>query len=205
MTLFFKGLIAGLFITGGLGPMGLLCLRRSLARGFAAGIATGFGAALADACCATIGVFSINFIADALADASLVVRALCGCFFIIMGIKIFSTPPKRSQAALDLSLFSDFTSSFFLTVANPATPFAVIALITSLGMDTKILNVATVATFVTAVFIGSFTWWACLSLSAQYLRTKINDKKLALFNKICGAGLMLFGCAALISLLLVKQ
>lgn len=201
-TIITKGFISGLLITGGLGPIGLLCIRRSLQQGFKAGLATGLGAALADALYAILGFLSINLVYDYLANHTTQFKTISGISFIFIGIKILlSTNGSRTIIGKSKGFISNFSSGLLLTLANPGTLIALMALITSFGLSEIAITTKNTFLLGISVFAGSLIWWILLSVSSNYMKNKINEKTLKMFNNACGIGLIIFGAIAIISTL----
>jgi threonine/homoserine/homoserine lactone efflux protein len=93
MSFLIKGLIAGLSIAAPVGPIGLLCIRRSLAEGRAAGLLTGLGAATADAVCGAVAGFGLTAVSSALIRERFWIGAAGGVFLCYLGVRIFLSPP----------------------------------------------------------------------------------------------------------------
>lgn len=190
--MFLKGLILGFSIAAPVGPIGLLCIQRTLQRGRVAGFLSGLGAAAADACYGLVAAFGLGTVISFLLGLQFWLQLGGGLFLLGLGLKTLlarSTPagPARPDKA---GLAGDFTSILFLTLANPATILSFFAVFAGLGIDARGGNALAL---VGGVFLGSATWWLILSFLAGLFRSHLNDGRMRLLNVI--AGLCLLGLA----------
>src|SRR5262249_25510452 len=126
--LFLKGCIIGFSIAAPVGPIGVLCINRTLKAGLLAGLLSGLGAALADAFYGCIAGFGFVVVSNFLLSQQTLIRILGGLFLIYLGLKTFiSKPINKSLQDKANTLWQDFISTFFLTLTNPATILAFLA------------------------------------------------------------------------------
>jgi len=180
--LFVKALAMGFCIAAPVGAIGMLCIQRSLSRGFCSGIATGMGAACADAVYGLLGGLGVAGIVTALPMLTVVLKAAGGAFLVWMAWTIAREAPAAPAAVKDTMrapVTRDFLTTFALTLSNPLTIFSFIAAFAALGplnasQGTRVaMNWLTVAPMVTGVFAGSAVWWLILSGVTSALRTKL--------------------------------
>jgi len=189
---FAQSLLIGLSIAAPVGPIGLLVIQRTLQRGALVGLATGLGAAAADALYGSVGAFGVSWIIDALAGAR-VPLALGGAVFLMwLAWRIWRTPPAAhaAQAGPGAGLLSCFAGTFVLTLSNPATIFSFIAVFGTLGAR---LTVSSPWTMVAGVLLGSALWWLALSAAVGRLRSRFDARAMAWVNR--GSALLLAGFA----------
>jgi threonine/homoserine/homoserine lactone efflux protein len=204
--IFLQGLGIGLLVAIPVGPIGILCIRRSLTLGRMAGLLTGLGAATADMLYGCVAAFGLTFIADLLVRQSFGLKILGGLFLCYLGIKTFlekpdqaTTPPSRGSANAPekpgnhLSLYA---STVFLTLTNPATILMFAGIFAGTGLAVN-GNYAIALLLVSGVFLGSALWWLFLSFGVSLLRAKISARNLLGLNKISGLILLIFGIVAL--------
>ncbi len=200
--IFLKGLMIGLAIAAPVGPIAILTIKTTLAHGRLAGFATGAGAAFADTIYAIIGAFGVVLVSGFLNEYSAVIRIVGGIVLMIIGARIvMSKKEKQEQAktkALGSKLVKDFVTTFFLTLTNPATIIAFLAIFAALGISAT-SNFAEAAIVVAGVFAGSLLWWFILSAATSLMRARVTPEILHRINMISGAGIVLFGLAAMIS------
>lgn len=202
MFVFFKGLLIGLAIAAPVGPIGLLCIRTTLMHGRKAGLATGAGAACADAVYAVIGVFGVVIVTQFLNENIFALRLIGGLFLLYLGMTTLLKKPAVSTEptqTLDARVAKDFITTFFLTITNPATIFSFMAIFAGLGINTG-NNTISAVLLVLGVWIGSLSWWYTLSLSVSWFSKKISQEAMRKINIASGSLILLFGCAALLSL-----
>ena len=123
LAFFLKGLVVGFSLAAPVGPIGLLCIRRSLAEGRLIGLATGLGAATADATYAAVAGFGLTAVSTFLVTQKVWLGVIGGGFLCVMGTRTFLAPPAHDAARArgNGSLWSAYGSTFFLTLTNPMT------------------------------------------------------------------------------------
>ena len=201
--LFIKGFIIGFSIAAPVGPIGILCIQRTLSEGNIQGMVTGLGAASADAIYGFIAAFGLTFISNFLVEQSFWFRLIGGFFLCYLGIKAFLSKPQDPALSLgNRTILSAYGTTFFLTLTNPMTILFFAGVFAGLGLVSESIQYSSAGLMVIGVFIGSGTWWLILSGATSIFRRKINDLKLAWINKISGFVILAFGLAALISIVL---
>lgn len=206
-----KGVIIGLSIAAPLGPIGVLCVNRTLAEGARMGFICGLGAATADALYALAGTVALSAIAQWILSDRALLRIVGGVFLVYLGARTFlrrgGTLPAaiRPPALLPPGWQAAFASTFLLTLANPITLLSFAAVFAGLGVSpagvVRGANGAAAA-LVVGVFAGSALWWLILSSSVGRLRHVIGVHTLTLINRACGTVLTAFGLYAIASQLL---
>lgn len=201
LMLFFKGLMIGFAIAAPVGPIGILCIQRSLHDGFKIGFMTGIGAALADGVYGIIASFGLTTISSMLITYQFWIRVVGGLFLIYLGIKLFfKSPPKRLTAQSDASAWHACTTTFFLTLANPATILSFVAIFAGLGIGTMHPSYAQALTLVLSIVLGSTLWWSILSFGVAFvLHRKFKVAFMREINWLSGAIMLIFGMLALLT------
>ncbi|QCO14123.1 LysE family translocator [Azospirillum brasilense] len=199
-----KGLIIGFSIAAPVGPIGLLCIRRTLANGPAHGFVSGLGAASADAVYGAIAGFGVALVTDALLGAQVALKLVGGLMLLWLGWSTLRARPaeRAADARGGGGLAGAYASTFALTLANPATILSFAAVFGGLGVsagDGGSTGVA--ALLVAGVFTGSAMWWLGLSASVGAFRRRVTPAAMLWINRASGAVLGGFGIAALASLL----
>lgn len=201
--LFLKALVIGLSIAAPVGPIGLLCIQRTLAHGRAIGFLSGLGAALADACYGAIGAFGVSAVVSTMVAAR-VPLALGGAAFLAwMGVQLLRAPvATQARAAEDAATpVKALLSVFVLTLANPMTILSFVAVFASLGSGHVGSGSVAALTMVLGVFLGSALWWLGLSSIVSMVRHKLGARVLQGINKLSGALLLGFAVFQLSTLL----
>jgi len=192
-----KGLLIGFSIAAPVGPIGLLCIRRSLAQGRVAGLATGLGAATADAAYGCIAGFGLTAISGFLLAHVSLLRLGGGAALCFLGARTFLSTPARREAQVKAgSLWSAYFSTLLLTLANPATILSFVAIFAGFGLMTS-PSYAAAGTLVAGVFIGSGLWWLGLSSSVALMRHLVSDAWMRAMNRLSGGMIVAFGLYAL--------
>ncbi len=200
LTFFAKGLLVGFILAIPVGPIGLLCITRSLAKGRISGIFSGLGAATADAVYASVAGFGVTYISSFLMSHQVLLRLAGGAVLLLVGLHIALTkPPSRTKGLRDKGLLGDYVSVFFLTLTNPLTMLAFAAAFATLGMEQAAVTHHVPFFLVPGVFTGSALWWLCLSTTVGWCRKKITPRRLRLINEVSGGAIAVFGFAVFLS------
>ncbi len=225
----FKGLLVGLSIAAPVGPIGVLCIRRSIADGPRIGFVCGLGAAVADTVYALIGGFALSTVSPWLTRGRLPLTAAGGAFLLYLGLRTFMSKPAvdgpvasaKATAADDLragaadhlaTVATDhfragaaFLSTFLLTLANPTTILSFAAVFAGAGVVVSSGAAGThygdTAALVAGVFAGSAAWWLFLSSMAGRFRGHIGPRAMTTINRACGVFLAAFGLYSVTALL----
>lgn len=196
--LLFKGVILGFSIAAPVGPIGVLCIRRTLSAGMLNGFLSGLGAATADAIYGGIAAFGVIVISSFLLENQSYLRLIGGLFLLYLGCKTFRSPATLVVARSgDKSLLGAYTSAFFLTLTNPMTIMSFGAVFAGLGVGTGEKEMLG-GLVVFGVFIGSLLWWLLLSGAVNVLRSKVDQKHLAWVNQLSGSIIAGFGIVSLL-------
>jgi threonine/homoserine/homoserine lactone efflux protein len=202
ITNLYKGLIIGFSIAAPVGPIGILCIKRTLTSGKIVGLASGMGAATADALYGCIAAFGLTFISNFLIHQQIWLRLIRGAFLCYLGIKTFiSQPPDSSNQPSHLSLLNAYGSTFFLTLTNPLTILSFASIFAGFGLVDANSDYSSAALVVLGVFLGSACWWVLLSTSVSLLRGRFTPTGLRWVNRVSGLIILGFGIAALLSTL----
>ncbi len=195
-----KGIVLGFSIAAPVGPVGLLCIRRSLTAGRMAGLATGLGAATADACYGAVAGFGLTSITSFMVGERFWVTLLGGVFLCWLGTHIMRAHPDLYAARQrEPQVHSAYLSALIITLTNPMTILAFAAAFAGLGLAVARDYLAATA-LVIGVFVGSGIWWLLLSAFAAGLRDRFDPHWLRRVNRVSGALLLAVGLGVLASL-----
>lgn len=190
MHFFIKGLIIGFSIAAPVGPIGIYCIRKTLQFGRLSGLASGLGAAVADLIYGIIAVFGLTIISNFLLDEQFWIRLIGGLFLMYLGVKtfVYKTKIEKDKKSHHTSLINDFFITFFLTLTNPITILAFIAIFAGIRVTKGDVNSILL---VSGVFLGAAFWFLSLCEFVTLFRKKIEEKMMIWINR--GAGLIIFG------------
>lgn len=211
VALVVRGVVIGFSIAAPVGPIGVLCIRRTLADGRMSGLFTGLGAATADAVYGAIAALGLTALTDALVGGQGWIRLIGGAFLLYLGVRTFlARPAARSEGphGEDLrtgprraGLLSAFASTFLLTLTNPMTILSFVAVFAALGLGTTHPEPLSAAGLVLGVFVGSALWWLTLSGAVSLFRSRFDERGLRWVNLVSGGIIAAFGLVAIGSLL----
>jgi len=200
-----RGFVIGLSIAAAVGPIGLLCIRKTLTDGRLAGFVCGMGAATADGLYGFVAAFGLTWVSGLLVEQQLWLRLFGGMFLVYLGARTFFERPAESvdSAATPHSagLMVSYASTFVLTVANPMTILSFAAIFAGLGLGETGGGYTSASVLVSGVFAGSALWWLILSTGVDLVRSKLKPVALRWINRTSGALILGFGLVSLGSLL----
>jgi len=200
LSYFLRGLILGFSIAAPVGPIGILCIRRTLAFGRASGLVSGLGAATADAIYGSIAAFGLVFVSNFLVNQQNWIRLVGGAFLCWLGLKTFLAKPSgQFETTKTTGLFGAYVSTFLLTLTNPMTILSFAAIFAGLGLSAAGGNYNTSLLLVLGVLLGSALWWLTLSTGVGLLRSKFNQTAMRWVNRISGAAIIAFGIFAILN------
>ncbi len=198
-TFLLKGIIIGFSIAAPVGPIGVLCIRRTLADGRVLGLVSGLGAAAADAIYGCIAGFGLTFVSGFLIGGQAWLRIAGGVFLCFLGLRTFlSGPVEKAASAAGRNLPGAFVSTFFLTLTNPMTILSFAGIFAGLGIAGAGGDYGAAGALVLGVFSGSALWWVLLCGGVGVLREKFTPRGMQWVNRGAGAIITAFGLLALL-------
>lgn len=203
MEILFKGILLGFAIAAPVGPIGLLCIRRTLQYGRLSGLYSGLGAATADLFYAMIAALGLTLVSDFFLHYLGCLKIIGGAVLLYLGIKTFfshQVDDKDAQETKSHTPFKDFFSTFLLTLTNPLTILAFFAMFASFGLASIAQNRPHISLLLIGIFLGSSLWWLLLSEGVSFFRKKMGNRLLTLLNRIAGIALISFGILSWVSL-----
>jgi Putative threonine efflux protein len=191
-----KGFIVGMGASIPLGPLGVLCVQKTLSKGRNSGLITGMGASISDTIYAAISLLGLAFIYDFIQLHKNWVLAIGGIIIVLIGLKIYLTNPIKQirQKSKKSKHVEDFIEAFIMTITNPGAIFLILGLLATVGINIKSGTTdVNIVPILWGVFLGSVTWWYILSTSINVFRNKFRLKQLIMINKISGIIIVALG------------
>ena len=197
-----RGWLIGIGIAAPVGPIGLLCIQRTLAAGRLIGLATGLGAATADALYGVVAAFGLAAISGRLVAWQDGLALSGGIFLCYLGVRTFLTPPVTGEDGApdtDIGLVAAYLTTFLLTLTNPVTILSFVAIFAGLGLASAAGSYGSALLLVLGVFAGSASWWLLLSGGVSLFRHRLSARILGWINRAAGLIIGAFGLIALAS------
>ena len=196
-----SGLAIGFLTAAPIGPVNLVCIHRTLARGRLHGFLAGLGAAAADGLFAAVAAFGLTAVADWLSEHDFWLRVAGGIFLLALGARTVTADPPGPDASRDdgRDLLHATGFTFLLTVTNPVTILGFAALFAGAGVASDTRDTASALSLVAGVFSGSGLWWLCLAVGIGFFHGRLSRPALRRINQVSGAAILAFGVAALAS------
>jgi threonine/homoserine/homoserine lactone efflux protein len=206
---FLQGFLIGFALAAPVGPVGILCIRRSITYGRLVGFLSGMGAAFADGIFGLVAALGITSITSFITRHETAFQLTGGLFLIVMGLATLRVQPPPAEgesgktAGLShASLPKIFLSTFLIAIINPATITATIGIFTGFAVDLRTSGFFQGLAIVLGVFLGSVAWWAILSTAAAALARRIGHGGLRFIDLSAGIFIALFGVWQLVRLAL---
>ncbi len=200
-----KGIIVGLSASIPLGPIGVLCIQRTIMKGKKAGFVSGLGAATADGVFAILAGFGVSVVIDSLIEYQDALKIIGAVVLAIMGAKLVTTNPAkqvRQPKKKNKKLWGDFASFFALTISNPMYLFVFIAVFAGFGLVGTESNTASVLLLIAGILAGASLWWFTLTSIVSMFRSKFRLRRILYLNRITGVVIIFFGIFVFISVFL---
>lgn len=190
-----EGLIIGFSIAAPVGPIGLLCIRRSVREGRVAGFVSGLGAASADALYGIVAALGLTAVTSLLLEHQAWLRLGGGAFLVYLGVATLRAPPPTpaSRSAVPKGLWAAYGTTLVLTLTNPMTILSFAGIFAGLGVGTARGGAGPAVLLVAGVFLGSAAWWLILSTTAGWLGARLQGGGLRGVNVASGAIIAGFG------------
>jgi threonine/homoserine/homoserine lactone efflux protein len=197
-----RGFVLGFAVAAVVGPIGVLCIRRTLASGFSIGFLSGLGAATADASYASLAAFGVTALTTLLVEQRLWLRLVGGLFLVYLGVRtVRSAPSSHAAASASASSWlTAFASTLGLTLSNPMTILSFVGIFAGLGLSVDGGAVGALL-LVLGVFVGSAVWWLVLASTVSAVRTKLTPRLFRGVNVLSGLVIVGFGVQALAGVL----
>jgi threonine/homoserine/homoserine lactone efflux protein len=201
LIFFLKGVFIGFAMAVPLGPIGIMCIRKTLTEGRLRGLIIGLGAATADFLYGCVAAFGLTIISNTLVSQRIWIRLVGGMLLLFLGVRTFRARPANPNIPINSSgILRSYLTTVFLTLTNPLTIFAFIAVFAALGLGTG-LGYFSASALVIGVFIGSCLWFLFLSSGIILFKKKLDLVGLRWVNRIAGILIIISGIIAILSLL----
>ncbi len=199
LALFLRGLLVGLAIAAPIGPIGVLCIQRTLADGVVRGIVTGLGSSTAHGIYAAIAGFGFAAMGNSHSSAQVALRLAGSGYLAYLALRIARTDPTiQPIKGRGRGLLATYISSFLVDITSPGTIVLFAAIFAGLGTTSAAGRYDATAVLVLGVLVGSASWWVILSNGVNLLRGRLNQIWLRWINRF--SALVLLGFALFIIL-----
>ena len=207
LDLLVKGLIVGVVVSAPLGPVGVLCIQRTLNKGRWYGFVTGLGAALSDIGYSLITGYGMSFMDEFLAKNQVLLQIVGSVMLLMFGIYTFRSNPVHSIRPVSStpgSYLHNFVTAFFVTFSNPLIIFLFIGLFArfSFVMPGSPLGLQLVGYL--AIVLGALLWWFGITYFVNKVRTRFNLRGIWILNRVIGVIVMLMSVVGFIYTILGK-
>jgi threonine/homoserine/homoserine lactone efflux protein len=207
LDILIKGFIIGVIVSAPLGPIGVLCIQRTLNKGRWYGFVTGLGAALSDMTYALLTGYGMSFISGFISKNIFLFQLLGSIMLFVFGVYTFTSNPVRSLRPASTAkgtYFHNYITSFFVTLSNPLIIFLYIGLYARFAFaGPGQLLYEQISSYV-AIFLGAISWWFLLTHIINKVRKRFNLRGIWMINRIIGVVVMIVSVIGCIFTLLGK-
>ncbi|HPX75658.1 MAG TPA: LysE family transporter [Bacteroidales bacterium] len=209
LTNLWKGIIVGLSASIPLGPIGVICIQRTLNKGRLSGFISGLGAAAADGLYACIAGFGVKIVMDSINEYQIVIRSIGGIVLLFMSYKLYVTNPgvqlRKQLQKKRKGLLGDFFSVFGLTISNPITLFVFAVVFAGFNVVDKASDLLVVILLIIGVLLGAVLWWFTLTSIVNKFRGKFKLRRMLYINRVAAILIALFAISILASIFIDKS
>lgn len=201
LTIIFSGLLIGILVSAPMGPVGMLCIQRTLNKGRLPALFTGVGAALSDLLYCLLTGLGLSFITDFIESNQLILKILGSAVLIAFAVYLFKKNPARGLSTPSEQVntyWMDFVTGFLFTVSNPLILFFIIGLFARFNfLQPEFRYYHYLAGYI-SIFIGALLWWSLITYFVNKVRAHFNIRSMKLINKTIGCILMVMAIFGLI-------
>ena len=190
-----KGIVIGIVASAPMGPVGVLCIQRTLNKGRAYGLVTGVGAALSDIFYALLTGYSLNLLYDVISNPTTVywMQLIGAIIMFIFGVHTFRSNPvqnTRNVSRNKSSLLRNGITGFFITLSNPMIILLFVALFSPFNFVIPEMSLPHQCFGYLAIFAGAMLWWLFITYVVNKLRTRFDVRGIWIINRVIGGAVM---------------
>ena len=203
-SLLWKGFMIGICVSVPLGPLGMLCIKRTVNKNWKSGFISGLGIASSDALYAIIAGFSLTIIIDFIRSYEIYFKVFGASLVVLLGLYIFYSNPAKDIQKFQrkgTSYIQDYLTAFLLTFTNPLSVFVFIAIFTSYSLVLEMSQLFEALLIIGGIFTGGATWWFILTGMTNLFKHKLTINILWWGNKIIGLSVIVIAVSFFIFLL----
>lgn len=202
LYMLWRGIAIGVIISAPMGPVGILCVQRTLEKGRSTGFFTGVGAAISDLFYCLLTGFGLSFIEDFLKANQNVIQIIGSVVLVVFGVYLFRSNPSRTLKKPDSQRSSkrrDILQGFLFTFSNPLIIFLIIGLFARFNFLLPEISLVHYAVGFISIFAGALLWWWVVSYFVNKVRSHFNLRSMWLINKVTGAIIMIFAIVGVVT------
>lgn len=204
LYMLWRGFAIGVIISAPMGPVGILCVQRTLEKGRSTGFFTGVGAAISDLFYCLLTGFGLSLIEDFLKENQNVITLIGSIVLIFFGLYLFRSNPARSLKKPDANRISpqrNILNGFLFTVSNPLIIFLIIGLFARFNFQLPEINIWQYMVGYLFIIVGALSWWWVVSFFVDKVRSHFNLRSMWLINRIIGVVVMIFAVVGIFNAL----
>lgn len=204
-----KGMLVGLIVSAPMGPIGVLCVQKTINKGRFQGFISGLGAATADTTYAVLATFGVTFITDFLSRNQLLFQIAGVVVLLFLGFKMLLKNPIQEyryyRTPRRTGILGDYISVFFLTVSNPLTIIFFGVAFSMLGLMGDESTLSNGITLVWSIFAGAVIWWFTLTYVIDIFRKHFRLRSIVWLNRISGIAIIVLSLAMAVKFFLLRE
>ncbi len=202
-------MLVGLIVSAPMGPIGVLCVQKTINKGRFQGFISGLGAATADTTYAVLATFGVTFITDFLSRNQLLFQIAGVVVLLFLGFKMLLKNPIQEyryyRTPRRTGILGDYISVFFLTVSNPLTIIFFGVAFSMLGLMGDESTLSNGITLVWSIFAGAVIWWFTLTYVIDIFRKHFRLRSIVWLNRISGIAIIVLSLAMAVKFFLLRE
>lgn len=200
----FRGILIGILVSAPMGPIGMLCIQRTLSRGRWPAFFTGVGAALSDLTYCLLTGLGLSFVTDFIESHQSLLQLLGSVVLLVYAGYLFVSNPSRSlnkTSSHSSSYWKDFVTGFLFTFSNPLILFLIIGLFARFSFLAPEFRAYHYVAGYLAIFVGAVMWWFLVTWFVNKVRGHFNLRSMWLVNRILAAVIAVMGAIGFLTAL----
>ena len=208
VDIIYKGFLIGVLISAPMGPIGLLCVQRTLNKGQWHGFFSGIGAAFSDVFYAGITSLGMGFVIDFITANQYTLQIIASIMLVIFGIYVFQSSTSFKQIHdpeenRNINSYSqDTITAFFFTLSNPLIILIYIALFAHFNFISPEEKLFSISIGLLGILAGALSWWLLITFLVGKLRKIMNLRSLKIMNRTVGIVIIVLAVYYLVTTLL---
>lgn len=204
LDLILKGLMLGIMVAMPVGPIGILCVHKTISQGRKYGFTASLGSSTADAIFSTVVALGIKIISETIKQNQNIINVVTAVFLALIGAKIFFMNPSENKGeeekVVTTSLLLTYLKVLALTLLNPVSILLFIALFAHLNLSADIHNSKDIVKLILSIFCGSAGMWYITTAIVALFSKNMTERNIWMVEKIVGIVIMFISVMAVIKI-----
>lgn len=203
LIIIFRGALIGILVSAPMGPVGMLCIQRTLTMGRKRGLFTGIGASISDFIYCLLTGLGLSFVTDFIETHQALLQIIGSALIIVYGIYLFRSNPsgvlRPKSEVREKSEWRDILTGFLFTFSNPLILFFIVGLFARFSFLAPEFRAYHYVAGYLAIAGGALLWWLVVTRVVDKMRSHFNLRSMRLVNKIIACLLLVMAAVGFIT------